>query len=146
MDTPKRRGRKPLPNRDLLQDEVIQWISAGKSLMSWCAQEGKPDRSTVCRWTEKDPEFAQRFARARDEGCDVMAEELLHLAASKPGTFVDAAGNERIDPGAVQWHRLRVDTVQKMLACWQPKKYGTKVGVEHAGGVAITVTTGVPDS
>ena len=142
----KKRGRPIKPVPQTLADEVIAWISAGKSLMSWCAQPGKPDRSTVCRWTEKDQAFAQRFARARDDGCDVMAEELLHLAATKPGTFVDAVGNERIDPGAVQWHRLRVDTVQKLLACWQPKKYGSKVGIEHAGGISINVTTGVPEA
>lgn len=61
-------------------------------------------------------------------------------------TYVDAAGNERVDPGAVQWHRLQVDTRLKLLACWNPKKYGSKVGIEHAGGININVTTGVPEA
>lgn len=142
----KKRGRpiKPVPQTQA--DEVIAWIEQGNNLSDWCRLPGKVDRSTVHRWAEKDTEFAQRLARARDTGCDEIAEDTVRLAASKPMTYVDAAGNERVDPGAVQWHRLQVDTRLKLLACWQPKKYGNKVGVEHAGGININVTTGVPEA
>lgn len=142
----KKRGRPPEAVPAAMADEVIAWISAGKPLAEWCRQPGKAGRTTVYDWVEKDPAFAERFARARDSGCDEIADETVRLAASKPMTYVDAAGNERVDPGAVQWHRLQVDTRLKMLACWNPKKYGSKVGVEHAGGVNITVTTGVPEA
>lgn len=140
----KKIGRPPQPVPATLADEVIAWIEQGKPLAEWCRQPGKVTRGAVYLWAEKDPLFAERLARARDRGCDEIAEDTILLAESKPLTYVDAAGNERIDPGAVQWHRLNVDTRLKLLACWNPKKYGSKVGVEHAGGININVTTGVP--
>lgn len=140
----KQRGRPPEPVPATFADEVIEWVGAGKPLAEWCRQPGKPGRTTVYNWAEKDPIFAERLARARDRGCDEMAEAVVALASSKPMTYVDGAGNERIDPGAVQWHRLQVDTKLKMLACWNPAKYGTKQAVEHSGGVNINVITGVP--
>jgi len=125
-------------------DEVIEWIASGKPLSEWCRQPGKVDRSTVHRWAEKDANFAQRLARARDIGYDEIAEDTVALSEQMPGTFTDAIGNERVDQGSVQWHRLRIDTRLKLLACWSPSKYGDRVALDHAGGVNITVVTGVP--
>lgn len=126
-------------------DEVIAWVSAGKPLAEWCRLPGKVDRSTVYRWSEKDADFAQRFARARDIGYDEIAEETVALSETMPGTFTDAIGNERVDQGSVQWQRLRIDTRLKLLAKWSPSKYGDRVALDHAGGVNITVVTGVPE-
>ena len=113
--------------------------------MQWCALPGHPDRSTVHRWVEKDEDFARRFARARDLGWDVIAEETAALAEQRPDMITDAAGNERVDAGYVQWQRLRVDTRLRLLAKWSPKKYGDRVALDHAGGVSINVVTGVPE-
>lgn len=144
--SPKPRGRPAKPIPSTLADEVIAWVEAGKPLAEWCRLPGKVTRGAVYQWIDKDKEFAARFARARDTGYDVIAEDTAELAELKPGTFVDAAGNERIDPGYVQWQRLRVDTRLKLLAKWSPAKYGDKQSVEHSGGVSINVITGVPDA
>jgi hypothetical protein len=125
---------------------VIAWIEAGKPLAEYCRLPGKPALRTVYDWKEKDEAFAARFARARDIGYDIIAEDTAQLAESKPGVFIDAAGNERIDPGFVQWQRLRVDTRLKLLAKWSPAKYGDRQSVEHSGGVSINVITGVPEA
>jgi len=140
----RKRGRPPAPVPAALADEVCEWIAQGKPLTEWCRIPGKAGRTTVYDWAEKDKQFAERLARARDRGCDVIAEDTARLAESMPMTYMDAAGNTRIDPGAVQWHRLRVDTRLKLLACWNPAKYGTRAAVEHSGGVSISVVTGVP--
>ena len=39
---------------------------------------------------------------------------------------------------AIAWARL------KLLAKWNPKKYGEKVGVEAKGDISLTISTGVP--
>lgn len=141
---PLGRPREETP-RDLA-DSVIAWISQGKMLVAWCEQEGHPSVRCVQGWAEKDEAFRARLARAREEGCHVMAEETIRLAESRPDGFADGAGRERVDPGAVQWHRLRVDTRLKLLACWLPNVYGQKARLEHAGGVTLSVTTGVPEA
>jgi hypothetical protein len=46
----------------------------------------------------------------------------------------------------VQHQRLRVDSRKWLLSKVLPKLYGDRVAVDHGGGVAINVTTGVPDA
>lgn len=140
------RGRPPEPVPAHFADEIIAWIEEGKPLAEWARLPGKVSRRTVYEWIDKDENFASRFARARDKGFDVIAEDTAALAESMPLTYTDAAGNTRVDPGAVQWHRLRVDTRLKLLAKWSPGKYGDKQAIEHSGGVSINVVTGVPDA
>ena len=48
------------------------------------------------------------------------------------------------DQVEVTQRRLQVDTILKLLAKWNPKKYGDRQAVAHEGGVTLTVNTGVP--
>ena len=58
----------------------------------------------------------------------------------------DVSPDGRVDSAAVQHQRLRVDARKWLLSKIVPKVYGDRVAVDHAGGVAINVTTGVPDA
>lgn len=110
-------------------------MTAGKPLREWCRQDGKPVFQAVYNWIDKDEEFARRIARAREDGHDVIADECKELADTKPADQVEVA-----------WRRLQVETRLKLLAKWNPKKYGDRVGLDHAGGVNLTVITGVPSA
>ena len=55
-------------------------------------------------------------------------------------------GNTRIDPAYINMQKNRVETRMKMLAKFNPKKYGDKLGVEAEGNISLTVQTGVPDA
>ena len=83
----------------------------------------------------KDPDFDARIARAREDGHDVIADECKELADTKPADQVEVA-----------WRRLQVETRLKLLAKWNPKKYGDRQQLEHGGGVILNVITGVPDA
>jgi hypothetical protein len=74
--------------------------------------------------------------RARDTGTDAIAEQALDLIDAEP-----ARVDGRVDPGHVQWRRAQVDTRLKLLACWNPKKYGSKqtVDVGNKDGEALKV-------
>jgi hypothetical protein len=82
---------------------------------------------------DKDEQFAQRLARARDKGMEVMLEQCGQLADIQP-----------VDNVEVQWRKLQIETRLKLLAIYNPKKYGPKAQIDHGGGVSINVTTGVP--
>ena len=62
-------GRPPTPVPQQLAEEAIAWLEQGKTLAEWCRLPGKVERSTVHRWMDKDEQFAQRLARARDRAC-----------------------------------------------------------------------------
>lgn len=63
--TEKKLGRPPEPVLQDKADEIINWISSGRFLSEYCRQIGKPSRTAIYGWMEKDEAFAERVARAR---------------------------------------------------------------------------------
>jgi len=119
--------------------EIHAWIESGKTLRSYCRQEGKPSYGTVYDWLERDAEQNSRFARARDLGEAQILQECLEIAdntqigeivTSKPDGSTEVKSADMIE------HRkLRIETRLKLLAKWNPKKYGEKV--EHSGEIGF---------
>ena len=114
-------------------DSLIRWLSEGKPLREWCRQPGNTPWQTVYCWMDKDEDFVRRIARAREDGYDVIADECARLADLEPADQVQVA-----------WRRLQIETRLKLLAKWNPKKYGDRQQVAHEGGVKIILSTGVP--
>ena len=131
------------PDPDIV-NEIINWIAHGNTLRSYCRQKNKPNWRTISNWLEKDDgDFIARFAHARDMGADAIAEECLEIIDSPP-PLCGSEGNTRLDPAAVQMQKNRVEARLKLLAKWNPKKYGERVGVEAKGDISLTISTGVP--
>ena len=143
-----RTGRPPQPVPQDKADEIIEWISAGKTLREWCRQDGNPSFRTVYDWMEKDEDFALRFARAREIGHDVIAEEALEIIDSDPEyaeSWSKEGGSKHRDGAHITWLKNRAEMRLKLLAKWNPKKYGDKVDVTSDGkavGLAINIDLG----
>jgi hypothetical protein len=130
----RRPGKPKEPiSRDILEG-LLRWIAEGKTLREWCRQPGNPHFTTVYDWINANEALILRFARAREDGYEAIAEECRTLADTPPHDQVE-----------VQWRRLQIDTRLKLLAKWSPNKYGDKVGIDHGGSVTINVVTGLPD-
>jgi hypothetical protein len=76
-----------------------------------------------------DKDLSAQFARAREEGCDAMAEQSLAIMDGEPLAVFDEGGNKRYDSGSIAWNKNRAEHRLKLLACWNPAKYGNKVQV-----------------
>ena len=129
MATGKTRGRPPggtlYPNKEKIKDEIVTWLSEGKTLRDFCRQEQMPSFGAIYKWLQEDKDFEQRFAHARVIGHDSIAEECLDLADKEPLEVFDEAGNKRYDPGSISWRKNQIETRLKLLAKWNPK-YGDK--------------------
>jgi hypothetical protein len=125
-----KRGR-PSKKTPKLLDDIIAWIEEGKTLRDWCREDGNPKSQTVYRWMEEDEEFSERFARARADGHDAIANDCLDIA---DGTGKDVARD-----------KLRVWTRLQLLSKWD-RRYSDRQKVEHEGGLTIEVVTGVPET
>ena len=132
---PKKMGRPPEAVPEDKAQAICEWISLGNTLRQWC-RENDIHYSTVYLWMEKDAEFAQRFARARETGHDAIADEALAIIDTFPVETVSDSGS-RLDAGHVAWLKNRAEMRLKLLAKWNPKKYGDRVGVEHSGSIAL---------
>lgn len=96
---------------------VIKRMSDGIPLRKIC-RDLKIGFRTVYDLRERDGEFAARFAHARELGFDALAEEALEI--------VDKTDE---DPSS---RRVRADTRLKLLAKWDPRRYGDAVQLKHA--------------
>jgi len=103
-------------------DEICEWISKGKSLRSYCGQEGKPDQTTVLRWCGDNEEFRKQYAQAREAQADHYADEIVEIADSD-----DAPDKARV----------RIDARKWVAGKLRPKKYGEKVDVDHSGEITV---------
>ena len=119
--------------------EVHEWIESGKTLRAYCRQPGKPSYSTVYDWLEEDAKSEARpentrFLRAREIGEAVILQECLEIAdTTQVGEIVTQKtdGTCEIKTADMIEHRkLRIDTRLKLLAKWNPRKYGDKVQQE----------------
>jgi hypothetical protein len=68
-----------------------------------------------------------------------MAEQSLAIMDGEPLAVFDDAGNKRYDSGSIAWNKNRAEHRLKLLACWNPKKYGTKVALGGDPGNPIKI-------
>ena len=140
-------GRPSTYNPDIAQ-QMCEQLSEGVPLREICRQEGFPAWRTVYDWMAKDPDLATAIAHARDVGYDALAEDCLRIAdnpqlgeevsESETPDGVDEDGNtvmkktvtiKKVD--MLGHRKLQIETRLKLLAKFNPKKYGDRV--THAG-------------
>jgi len=145
MATAKKIGR-PLgdtlyPNMDKIKEQLVAWLSAGKTLQDFCRQEQMPAFRTIYNWQDADDIFAANIARARIVGHDAIAEDCLHLADKEPLEVFDEGGNKRYDPGSIAWRKMQIETRLKLLAKWNPK-YSDKtiIAGDDTAPIAVEVS------
>lgn len=108
---------------------IIDQIEDGVPLKQICRQEGMPCARTVWYWMENNPEIAARVKQAREDGWDAIAYRCREIARGRPGS--DSTGDVKRD-------KLIVETDLKLLAKWDPKRYGDKL--EHSGSITHSAT------
>lgn len=87
-------------------------------------------------WMDKDDDFSAAIARAREVGHDAIAEEALNIADTPIEgirTKVGKDGTEVTTEDMLGHRKLQIETRLKLLAKWNPKKYGDKLEVKTDG-------------
>ncbi|MFD1121842.1 hypothetical protein ACFQ2T_04955 [Methylophilus flavus] len=151
--TKKARG---IPSKftDELFQTVCERIADGEPLRQICRSEGMPTYKTIYNWIDEDNKLLQsndeevrsaskhlstRFARAREDGHDAIAEETMQIADDGTNDWMENKSKEgeivgwKLNGEHVQRSKLRIETRLKLLAKWNPKKYGDKVELSGPG-------------
>ena len=128
-------GGRPQIYTQGLADQVCAKLAEGISVRTVCLSDDMPCATTVFKWLREIPEFAQQYARAKQESADAMFEELMDIADDGSNDWMESnkEGNQgyAFNGEALQRSRLRVDTRKWALSKIMPKKYGDKI--THAG-------------
>lgn len=117
-----------------IADEICARLAKGEPLAVICRDERMPAVRTVSDWKAAHESFAADIACAREEGYDKIAADCLQIADDGwNDTYLDDEGNKRTDTDVIQRSKLRIETRLKLLAKWDPKRYGEKITQELSG-------------
>jgi cytochrome P450 len=106
---------------DELAAEICQRIADGETMTAIAREPHMPTRETVRVWRRDRPAFSAAFARARVEGMEALADDIVSISDDRSGD--------------VQRDRLRVDTRKFLMSKIAPHVYGDKL--EHSGTVTM---------
>ena len=126
-----------------IEDEIVRRLSDGEPLRSICRDEHMPAWRTVYDWISADSDFSARIARARETGADAIAEDILDIVDDSRNDWMEKKNNDgdcigyQLNGDHVQRSKLRAEMRLKLLAKWQPKKYGDKIQADlnHSGEI-----------
>jgi len=122
-----------------IADAICERIGEGEPLRVICRDAGMPAWRTVYHWIEENSEFAAHIAGARTRGFNAIAEDCLHIADTPLEgieTVTKPSGDVEERRGDMLGHRkLQIETRLKLLAKWDPKRYGDKMDLNHSGRI-----------
>jgi len=147
---------RPSKYTDAVIDQIVERLSTGEPLAQICRDEGMPAYRTVKDWmdevdstgvqTERGQRVSAAIARAREEGEEALAAECLEIADDARNDWMERAA-EKGDEKAMQFNgehvqrsKLRIDTRLKLLAKFNPKRWGDRVDLNHGGTVNSNLT------
>jgi hypothetical protein len=139
-ETPKKVGRPSKYTPELLE-AICERLAKAEPMAVICRSEGTPDRSTVHDWAERYPDVSRRLARAREDGFDVMAQECVQIANDGSNDYYATDKGLSLDRDHISRSKLRVETRLKLLAVWDPKRYGPKTMLTGPSGEEVPPTT-----
>ena len=132
---------RPSKYTKALIEEVCERLSKGEPLTAICRDEHMPEPRTIYLWAAADEDISSHIARAREAGEVAILEDCLNIADDNgKDKRIVAEGVETTDTDVIQRAKLRIDTRLKLLAKWNPKKWGDKVDVTSGGKAMPTVT------
>ena len=121
---------KPSKFTQALANEIVTRLSEGEPLEAICRSHAKfPASHTVRAWAAARPELASAIAQARLEGFDAIARKTRETTRGRG----DSSGD-------VQRDKLIVETDLKLLAKWDPKRYGDRINVDGIEPTTINLT------
>lgn len=141
------RGR-PTKRSPAVDKKIIDGLSEGTPLARLCREEGMPAPRTVRDWQTIDLDFAAAIARAREDGFDAIAAEILEIADDARNDWMERKrqdGNTEtvLDHEHVQRSKLRIESRLKLLAKWDPKRYGDMVKLADADGGSLSLAAAI---
>ena len=124
-------GGRPSTYTEEMGNLICDKLTEGVSLRKLCMQDDFPAASTVYVWLDRFPDFAEKYARAREAATEDMLEDILQIA-----------DDDKIDPND---KRVRIDTRKWVMGRLKTKKYGDTqtVDVGNKDGETLKVDSNV---
>lgn len=113
---PKGKGGRPTIFTQDLADLICAELAQGKSLRTVLKSKSMPAMSQIFNWLRTNTEFQEQYTRAKEEGADALADDIIDIAADvRRGKLKPDAG--RVAGDLMKWSASKL----------KPKKYGDKL-------------------
>lgn len=132
----QRKPGRPSTYSQEVAEAICERIANGEPLREICRDEAMPPWRTVYDWQTAHPEFSARIAHARELGEEAIIQDCLTIADTPLiGEEVEESENGlKVKRGDMLGHRkLQIETRLKLLAKWNPRKWGDKIDLNHGG-------------
>lgn len=110
---------RPTEYSEELSESICTMLAEGSSMVEITMRPDMPGQRTVYQWLERIPEFAQRYAQARERQAHTIADRAVHMALR---------GCEDPQSAAVQ-----LNAIKWAAGKLAPKVYGDKLDLNHGG-------------
>lgn len=117
----KQTGR-PSEYTDDIFNSICDKLADGMSLKRICEAEDMPSKVTFYNWINKSEDLLNKYARAKDDGADALADDIQDIA--------DGVLSGKYDPNA---GRVAGDLKKWSASKLKPKKYGDKLDMTTNG-------------
>lgn len=128
---------KPTKYSPEIAQQICEQLSEGIPLRQICRQEGFPAWRTIYDWMWRDDALGDKgvglstaIAYARDLGYDAIAEDCIIIADTPQlgqTQVMDDKGSRVTIEDMLGHRKLQIETRLKLLAKFNPKKYGDRV-------------------
>lgn len=141
----KKPGKKLVYNREAVMDLICTQLATSSHGLAHILRSNPdlPTYSVITDWLAEDDDLASKYARAKADQADFLADELTQIADETPP--MDGDG-KRMDSTFVAWQRNRIDVRKWAASKLKPKKYGDRTAVDVAGNINLAdFADGLPD-
>lgn len=137
---------RPSKRTDEVIARIIDGLSAGTPLAVICRADDMPATNTVHDWGKDDVALSEAIARARETGFDVIANDALAIADDGTRDTIETENGPIMDKEWVARSKLRVETRLKLLAKWDPKRYGERLAIAGDDTSPLNITISKDDA
>jgi hypothetical protein len=127
-------------------DIICSYLAEGMSMRRIEKIEGMPSITAMFKWLRTHEEFAQQYARAKQESTAALFEEMSDIVDDGTNDWMEDQYMKGKSPGwkvngeAVQRSKLRWDDRRWKLSKLMPKKYGDKLDLTTDGQPIQAIT------
>lgn len=129
-------GGRPTDYNDEMANRICDLVAThARGLPRLCeAYTDLPEPQTINRWRREKPQFSSKYAQAKMEQAELLAESIDDIAYDLyEHYYIDPdSGASKIDSGMVAHARLLIDARKWTAAKLAPKIYGDKMQTEHS--------------
>ena len=131
VKTINHKSKEAQEERERKFKEIITLIETkGESLTKATKKIGL-NKKTFDDMIQKNAQLLNQYVRATESRADLIAERMVRNSHNRANDFyIDAEGNQRPNPVAVQRDRLILDTDKWLLSKLMPKKYGDRLTLD----------------